>query len=59
MVVMEKKYKKNNVSKRILTKSLINIYLSILMIWANKLPNYIQKFEEEKIMKSWDIKNSD
>lgn len=41
-------HKKNNVSKRILTKSLINIYLSILMIWANKLPNYIQKFEEEK-----------
>lgn len=55
----EKIYKKNNVAKRILTKSLINIYLSILMIWANKLPNYIQKFEEEKIMKSWDIKNLD
>lgn len=59
MVVMKKIYIHKKNAKRILTKSLINIYLSVLMIWANKLPNYIQKFEEEKIMKSWDIKNSD
>ena len=29
------------------------------MIYVNKLPNYIQKFEEKKNMKSWDINNSD